>query len=169
MQRPRTAADRPDNHARQRGDAADRRDKVADKRDRHALDRDDLADHRDRLSRDYTDDIVARIHDVRGQLDDHLKRLEQSETDPQRRNLIARDRSTFSDLSPISSSSLRAPANSGGPASTTAAWPHAIEKPQRTTAPAPRRTDANRSRRPLTVSHRTRANQPDPAMTHDQS
>lgn len=82
----------------QRDDAADRRDDLADARDRQGLDRDNLADHRDRLSRDHAEDVVARIHDVRDQIADHLQRLEQFETDSHRRDLVARDRATFSDL-----------------------------------------------------------------------
>lgn len=78
----------------QRDGAADRRDDVAEGRDRHALDRDDAADHRDRLSRDYAEDIVARIGDVRDQLADHLGRLKAVETDPQQRALVARARSS---------------------------------------------------------------------------
>jgi len=98
MPRPRTGAEHRDDRAMQRDDAADHRDDVADVRDRHALDRDDAADHRDRLSRDYAEDIVARIHDVRDQLADYLGRLEAVETDPQQRDLVARARATFSDL-----------------------------------------------------------------------
>jgi hypothetical protein len=98
MQRPRTAADRGDDRAAGRDGAADRRDEVADARDEHALHRDDMADDRDGASRDHTDDMVARICAVRGRLADHLERLEQFETDPRRRDLIARDRATFSAL-----------------------------------------------------------------------
>jgi hypothetical protein len=98
MTRPGTAADHRDDRATQHDDAADRRDDVADTRDRHALERDDLADHRDQLSRDHTEEIAARIHEAPNQLTNHLQRLEQLETDPQRRDLVAHTRATFSDL-----------------------------------------------------------------------
>jgi hypothetical protein len=98
MTRPGTAANYRDARAAQRDDAADCRDDVADTRDRHALERDDLADHRDRLSRDHAEDIAARIHEARDQLTEQLQRLEQLETDPQRRDLVAGARASVSDL-----------------------------------------------------------------------
>jgi len=98
MTRPGTGANHRDDRATQRDDAADRRDDVADTRDRHALERDDLADHRDRLLRDHAEDIAARIHEARDQLTEQLQRLEQLETDPQRRDLVAGARASVSDL-----------------------------------------------------------------------
>jgi hypothetical protein len=95
---PHAFTERRDDYAATRDAAADRRDHVADERDRDANDRDAKADQRAVLALDHGKAIVTRMLEGHAEITAQLERLEQSETDPDRRDALTRARTAVDDI-----------------------------------------------------------------------
>ena len=87
-----------DDHAADRDDRADGRDAVSVGRDERADERDVVSDRRDRDARHRIEYLTGRIHEARARLSDHLRRIEATEHDPERRRVLALERAAIACL-----------------------------------------------------------------------
>jgi hypothetical protein len=93
-----TTPEQRDDHGADREDRADRRDAVSVHRDERADERDVASDRRDHDARDRIGHLAGRIHEARAQLSEHLRRIEATEHDPERRRMLALERATIAGL-----------------------------------------------------------------------